>query len=579
MPTISLTKPTPASVTFWFSLSLTCAFLIGLLGLRMAFIGDYVVQDDARQHVFWMQRFIDPDLFPNDVIADYFQSVAPLGYTWLYKGMAAIGIEPILLSKLLPVVLGVVVAGYCFGVSMQIFPVPVAGFLASFLLNQNLMMADDLSSATPRAFLYPLFLAFLYYFLRRSLLPCLVAIALQGLFYPQVMFISCGVLLVSLVRWQGKLPQLSRDRQDYVWCGAGLVVAAIVLIPFILRGGSEYGPVIKATEAMQMPEFWQSGRNSFFNKNPFTFWLFSERSGMLARPDRMFLPPLLLFGLSLPWLLRAPARFPLIQEVTANIRILGWTLVASVGLFFASHALLFKLHLPNRYTQHSFRIVLALATGIALTVLLDNFFRWVKAKLPARRPVLWGVMGLFVLLLVIYPVSNPLRKTYPWLRAIGNTLPGYIVGESKQLYQFFAQQPKDTVIASTLLEANNLPTFSYRSIVAAREYGIPYHTGYYHQFQTRTNDLIQAQYSLQPADVKAFTQKYGVDFWLIENRIFTPQYLEKSWVNQYQPVSRNAAIALQQGTPPVLQQAISHCTVLQVNNMLVLNAKCVAQEK
>ena len=52
------------------------------------------MQDDARQHVFWMQRFIDSELFPHDLIADYFQSVAPTGYTTLYRIAAALGSIP-----------------------------------------------------------------------------------------------------------------------------------------------------------------------------------------------------------------------------------------------------------------------------------------------------------------------------------------------------------------------------------------------------------------------------------------------------------------------------------------------------
>jgi hypothetical protein len=63
------------------------------------------VQDDAQQHVFWMRRFIDPQLFPNDLIADYFQSVAQPGYKAIYQLAAAIGIDPMVFNKLLPIVL------------------------------------------------------------------------------------------------------------------------------------------------------------------------------------------------------------------------------------------------------------------------------------------------------------------------------------------------------------------------------------------------------------------------------------------------------------------------------------------
>lgn len=49
-----------------------------------------------------MQRFLEPDLFPQDIIADYFQSVTPYGYTNLYRLIATLGIEPLLFNKILP---------------------------------------------------------------------------------------------------------------------------------------------------------------------------------------------------------------------------------------------------------------------------------------------------------------------------------------------------------------------------------------------------------------------------------------------------------------------------------------------
>ena len=86
----------------WFFLSLLIAVYMAWAPLQKALSNEYVIQDDARQHVFWMQRFIDSELFPHNLLADYFQSVAPPGYTWLYQGFAGLGVETILLHKLLP---------------------------------------------------------------------------------------------------------------------------------------------------------------------------------------------------------------------------------------------------------------------------------------------------------------------------------------------------------------------------------------------------------------------------------------------------------------------------------------------
>ena len=41
---------------------------------------------------------------------------------------------------------------------------------------------------------------------------------------------------------------------------------------------------------------------------------------------------------------------------------------------------LFKLHLPSRYTQYSFRIILVLAAGIVLTTILEALARQLASK-------------------------------------------------------------------------------------------------------------------------------------------------------------------------------------------------------
>ena len=82
-------------------------------------------------------------------------------------------------------------------------PVPMTGFIASLLLNQHMWMTDDLASTTPRAFIYPIFLAFLYYLSRSSLLPSLGAIANIELCYPSYALVAAGILVLR--RYAGKI--------------------------------------------------------------------------------------------------------------------------------------------------------------------------------------------------------------------------------------------------------------------------------------------------------------------------------------------------------------------------------------
>lgn len=561
-----LTAPTPnkssSTTLFWFALSLTFAAIYAAMAMQKAFSGEYVVQDDARQHVFWMQRFLDPELFPNDYIADYFQSVAPAGYTTVYHWMAALGIEPLLLSKLLPLGLGLISTAYCFGCTMQLFPVPLAGFISSTLLNQSLWMKFDLVSATPRAFVYPLFLAFLYYLWRKKLLWTCGAIALLGLFYPQYVFICSGILILRLVQWEGGQLGLSKNRQDYLFSGIGLAVAFGVMLPYALKT-NDYGPVLTATEAIASPELWPGGRNPFYHENPFYFWLIGERSGILPP----LLPPLIWLGIFLPFALRYPSRFPAISQIGNREKLLLLQIIgAAVGMFFTAHTVLFRLHLPSRYIEHSLRVVLAIATGILLTAILDwaiaSFTpsRSLRQKLPAI-----GITSLLTAALIFYPTYT---KSFPRTN--------YRPGRLPDLYEFFQQQPKDITIASLTGEANNLPTFSHRSILVGREYAIPYHVGYYREFSQRVRDTIAAQYSMEVAQVQQFNERYGIDFWLIERSAFVPEYFtNNSWMQQYQPEADAAIAQLRSGTLPVVAANRDRCAVFATGDFVVLQADCM----
>lgn len=573
---------------FWLTLSLTFAVIYSFLGLQQAFGSEYVVQDDAVQHVFWMRRFIDPQLFPNDWIADYYQSSAPAGYSAFYRLFASFGVDPLFLSKIVPFGLVLLTTGYCFACVMEILPVPAAGFVATLLLNQNLWMKDDIASATPRAFLYPLFLAFLYYLMRRSLLPCLATIALQGLFYPQCLLISAGVLVLQLVRWENWRPRLSKNRQDLWFVGVGLGVALGVMLPYVLEA-SEFGPVVTGAQAKTMLEFSSDGRSAFFRDHFSKFWIWGDRSGFLPREwynlPHSYFPILLGVGLLLPVLLKFPSRFPLAAKISNNIAILPQVALVSTFWFIASHALLFKLYLPSRYTQHSLRMLMAISAGVAVIVLLDTLFSWAKGngenrgqfslhRFPFLPPLLaLSLTGLLAALFILYPSA---LKEFPKA--------GYEVGEIPELYQFFQQQPKDITIASLDAEGNNLPTFSKRSVLTAREYAIPYHNRYYAEIRQRTSDLIRAQYSPDSKEVKSFIEKYGIDFWLIGAKALAPEYfafLDKEdshvsiWIKQYEPAYLEAKAKVEKGAVPVLAGVTDRCSVLQTQELVVLEAQCI----
>lgn len=564
--TTSPTRVSPKQMQFCFGLSIAFAIIYGILALKQAFAGEYVVQDDARQHIFWMQRFLESSLFPNDLIANYYQSVAPPGYVSLYKLLSIIGINPMVACKLLPPILGIIITIYAFLLTIELLPIPLTGLIATLMLNQNLWLFNDLSSATPRAFFYPLILAFLYYLAKKSIIPCLVILVLQGLFYPPTMMLCGGLLCLHLLQWeQGKI-KLSRNHQDYLLVVMGLAVSALMLAPYLFSN-SAYGSMVTATMAQNMPEFQPGGRVYFFTENWGEFWFEQGRRSSIF-PKNMFSPITLYSGLILPVLICAKRYLPLANQIKSETLILVKLLLVSITLFLIAHLVLFKLYLPSRYTHYSFRIILALASAIALTIIVHSLLSYLP-KVTFLNP-----LGQQISTIAITTIIGILLIFYP---SFSSKFPDalYYQGKAPSLYEFLSKQPQNITIASLSLEADNLPAFTQRSILVSRESAIPYHTGYYQQFRQRVIDLIQAQYSDNLEEVKAIINHYQINFWLLDKNAFTPEYLTKSWVKQYQPISQQAQAKLEQGMIPALAKVNQNCQVLTTDDLILIDTQCL----
>ncbi|WP_448563111.1 hypothetical protein [Trichothermofontia sp.] len=610
-------KPTliylaPRQMGLWLGISLLFAATYALLALQQAFSSEYVVQDDARQHVFWMARFVDPNLFPQDLIADYFQSISPVGYNAVYRGMAAIGVDPLVLNKCLPLVLTLLTTIYCYLLTLQFLPIPVTAWLATVLLNQNLWSQDGLISATSRAFLYPIFFAFLYYLVRDTpacdpakqpvaaqvyrWLPCGIAIVLLGLVYPSYALVAGGLLVVRLWDWRHWPPVFLQHRPHLILTGLGLAAIVLVLLPQVLTD-SPFGPMITRAEAEALPEFWLKGRNAFFSQDAWFFWFNGTRSGVMLAAA--LVPPLTYSGFLLPIFLALPRAFPLAKQITGKTIVLVQMVGVGLGLFFAAHVMLFTLYLPSRYTQHTLRITLAIAAAIVLTLVIDSLWRWANVSLtrfwwagaPAypdiphftltrltyqREEILklrrWVVLAITTGLVVVLISFPRTLDKFPWTN--------YMVGRATNLYSFLAAQPPATLTAALGEEANNLPVFTQRPVLLAREYGIAYHMGYYRQFRQRVIDLINAQYSPNLAEIQAFIQHYGIDFWLVDKNAFTPDYIARNyWLRQFKPAASQARERLERGEPLALPPHLDRCRVLETDSLILLNAPCLENDK
>lgn len=601
-----LITPAPQAITRktapWWGLSMAIALLFATLALHDAFSTDRLVQDDARQYLFWMQRFQTPDLFPNDLIADYFQSVTPLGYVALYRLGIALGIDPFTFNKLLPLALSLITTGYFFWFVMALIPLPATAFLASLLLNQTVWMKDDLVSATPRAFVYPVFIIILYALTQaghtgaghtgagrsigsvdsrkaegdvpnasplRGSVQVIGAIWVLGFFYPQYVLVAGGVILLGVITWHSGQIRVTGDRPTWIRTGLFLV-AVLMIVAFYGLTASDYAPVVTVEQARDMPEFWPGGRNFFFSENLWWFYGVGDRSGFLH--VGLVRPATLTLGIFLPLLLWRMPHHPVLRCRTPHLGMLLRLLAAATGLFLLAHLLLFRLHLPSRYPDHSLRIIMAIAAAIVITVVLERLLRPHPPVSNPSSSLPWSLSrGLAIASALVLAV---LIITYPlFLEDV--PLTKYKQGTAPRIYDFFREQPTDILVASVVEEVNNIPIFAQRSILVGREYAIPYHLGFYDIFHDRAVALIRAQYSPDPQVAIAFIQDYGIDYWILDDDAYEPDYIRDRWTVQYWDDVKDIVTAATEGATPAIMGGMDACTVAQHHGLTVLDAACL----
>ncbi|HEY3663433.1 MAG TPA: hypothetical protein VGL24_09805 [Chthoniobacterales bacterium] len=512
-----------------------------LLALREAFASKYMLADDVREHVFWMFRYLDPRLFPHDAVADYFQSLAPPGYSTLYWLLTRIGMDPLLASKYIPSVLSLIAVGYFFGLAWRFFRSPAAATLSAILFAQCLWSNSDLSSATPRAFFYPLFAAFLYYQINGSTLGVLTTIGLEATFFPPAALLSLGILGCSCLRWE-RGPKLVRTSRPYLLMAAGFCLTLLCLWPYLRDTGS-FGPLVTYNEAKKMPEFGPGGRVPFFLPSWWSYWI-GGNAGIHNLPTR----PLWFFaGLLWPLLRLWPARFPLLKAVPAGAQPVPQIIAGALLLFATAHVLLFRLYLPNRYTEATTRVLFTLLAGGVILALIDAALLHGGTR-PNEGKRFVRVLPQFIAVVLLgailaYPLLTP---------AFPNN--AYVRGTDPDLYRFFARQPATIRIASLSDESNNLPTFCRRSLVIGAECAIPFHPGYYLPLRDRGLEIARAQYSADPALVERCVRDQKVDFWLLDRNAFAPRYDHESrLLRQLRLDAPLENLGIVRGAPPLLQ--------------------------
>jgi hypothetical protein len=148
----------------------------------------------------------------------------------------------------------------------------------------------------------------------------------------------------------------------------------------------------------------------------------------------------------------------------------------------------------------------------------------------------------------------------------------YVTGGHPALYAHLGVAPKNTVVATLEDEGNNLPAFTRRSVLFAREFAIPYQIGFYAAFRERGRRTAAAQYAPDPAVLARFLDDFGVDYWLVDRRAFDRSHVATAWWARQFPAAHDAAM---DDEPSVLATLVPFCVTLFDPPLVLLDAKCL----
>ncbi|MEM9291900.1 MAG: hypothetical protein AAGD01_09485 [Acidobacteriota bacterium] len=505
----------------WFqALVFLIALAAALLAHRETFQSPWVVNNDATQHTFWMHRFQQPELFPDDLLALYSENYQSWGWIALYRGLhwglgqgaelletsgiaglsapspvdIGRGLGPLLWA--FSVLLVMRVAGRAGG--------PRAAFFAVLLFALSPFFLQKMAGGHPRAFATPLLLLTLDRLLAGRYRQLALLLPAASLLYPMAFLLMAGTAGLSLLRWPPALSPRRIRLAHYLPPAAAIVTllgiflgGALLLLRHEIHWAPEIGSMVSAQEAEENPAWYRIGRaNHLPTPNPLAAtW---ETLGR-ALPD----PRHALLSAGLTTSVPGPIpRIPLALICAGLLlaaggiyyRRLRWAkplsalLFASYGLYLLSWAIFPTLFLPRRYVMYS----LALLAVFALAVLLDAVLQSLRPR-PQRAAV-----GLLTLALL---------STASGLDGVG--LDDY--GEHRELYAFAASLPQDALLAPFPTLGDGIPLFAQRSVWMTYEHSNPYFGTYWNTVQRRLGDFFTAYYAAEEDAAAQFCRRHGID--------------------------------------------------------------------
>lgn len=456
----------------------------------------YYINNDVR-NLFYVNNF-DENI--KDILAQYSYSKLIGSTVYLVRFYMLINhfFDFIYVTKIVAVVTFLVSVLYAYKLGKSLKDNVYASLL-SILFVLYSWTSTSFQGGLSRAFIFPLMLAFLYYFTKKSILGISLSMLLAAMLYPPVFLIFLASYGLFLIDFKEKKLNIDLKKNYLVFLAVLLSFVAIIVPMKLINFG--FNEQIQLNDAINMPEFYADGRvHIFLGKIPFT----SDALSTIKTIANIYNPglrkPLLKDGLFILILVFLAFLIFYRSKMLRLPKELYYFILSSFLLQFIAGLVLFRLYFPSRYIVFSLPLFLMLATANALYLML---------KTKKSHIAFFFVMILLIILYV------PLAQSY------------LMHCKDEELYEFIATLPKTSVVAGFPADMNCIALYGKRRPFIMSELDIPHHADYYKQIKQRNSEFFTAYYSDNAGQIYQFCRKNNIAYVIANKNHFTKDFLNR----------------------------------------------------
>ncbi|MEM7347897.1 MAG: hypothetical protein AAF485_27005, partial [Chloroflexota bacterium] len=423
--------------------------LIAVAWIQLPRLMDPLQVDEDFRYYYWMHKFQDPSLFPNDPSTYYSSFSLPwgeiqitlfgIGFSALFY-LASFIVSPVGFSKLLVFFLMPLTVWYLFRFGKITRDQSTGIILAVGFLFINLASSSSISVANgvQRSFALPLMAALIYLLQRQKYMGATITILLSALIYAPAFALNVAIWGIFIIGqlWQSRKLRLMQGGGIYLI--AVLVLCTLILLPVVTpRLANLFANQTEASEIQaEQPSQEAPPQYTYVWQNPtyqsegkfalFVIFPIVGRGGLVDLGEDLINLLVLLVLSSLIVLGLGRKAFHLPSVIWA----LFW---ASISMFIIAWLSIwltnsFPLHLPSRYTRSGLYLFFIIFVSFNAIPFMQDVPMLLRNK-PRRLLGLIVAIEVIIFALILWYPSHLARINgfnMKWLLAIAGILFGFL---------------------------------------------------------------------------------------------------------------------------------------------------------